>query len=121
VIVVVHQFVRFRSVGSWECCDLFGVLFIYLFIYLLLRHAPLHYVIPHARFALIHVSVNSSCGGFLFLVVSVWVLRACSLQCFEICGNYEPVGVNRTIPSPFTGAFDLQLISAPQDGRRNYP
>jgi len=56
---------------------------------LLLLHAPLHYVILHARFALIHVYMISSCDGFLFLVVWAFVSRPCSLQFFEIYGVCE--------------------------------
>jgi len=38
-----------------------------------------------------------------------------------LLGRLHPVGVNRTVASLFTCALDLQLISAPQDGRRRYP
>jgi hypothetical protein len=57
------------------------------FIYILsLRHAPLHNVILHARFALIHVYMISYCGAFLFLVVWAFVFLPCSLHFFEING-----------------------------------
>ena len=39
------------------------------FFFLLLQHAPLHYVILHAGFARIQVYMIGSCAGFLFLVV----------------------------------------------------
>ena len=56
---------------------------------LLFRHAPLHYVVLYAGFALIYVYMIRSCGGFLILVVRAFVLRPFSLQFFEIYGVCE--------------------------------
>ena len=62
----IYLFVVYRPVvgraSNWgfiPACFLFLLL-----LFLWLRHAPLHYVILHAGFALIHVYMISSCGGF---------------------------------------------------------
>jgi len=69
---------KFPVIGQCFLVALFCFVFFFFFntqISLLLQHAPLQYVILHARFVLVHGHMINYSSGFLFLDVLSFALR----------------------------------------------